>query len=692
MVNLRSTFSRLILACVVALSLVFLPLAGVLAEEAPVCVTPPASTSFHYPNGASSGTFTYNCDSGLFENAHYTYNPTTGDRVAKDPVVYTCDPATHTYNYTTWSYNAPSNSYAPRTENVTQPPAGATVVDCPPLPASDPSPANTNTTDAPDGSTATGKAAAISPSSPSGGTTLNNSLNNTANLTNTTGVTLDNTLHSNATSGNVMLLGNTTAGNASTGNADVLAMEMNMLQSSVDFGLDGQPITFLANIDGDVNGDFLLDPSTLSNVQATTTHTDLSNSLTLNNTTDATLNTDLKLNAASGNATVDANTTAGDVTTGNANAVADVVNVINSVITAGHSFMGIVNINGNLNGDILLPPDFIDQLIAANVPTVTITAPGSTNSNTTDITNAATVNNVNTQGITNNIHTAASSGNANVSKNTTAGNVTTGNATTEITAFNLTGSSVIGDNALLVFVNAPGQWVGLIVNAPTGATAAGLGGGLTQNTTVNNTASLNNDTNQQINNDIDVTARSGDATATRNTTVGNVRTGDAKAAVTVNNIANSKLSLKGWFGLLFINVFGTWHGSFGINTSAGDPIPATGGRGAGSGTSTAEAPEVVPAVFHFVPHADNHSGSFTPVTAGSSAGNDTGGITESPVNAVLAASTTPHTTASTAQLTGPHGNFARTAIIIGGFTALTIIGDALYSRRKEARTTAATKA
>lgn len=676
MVNLRSTFSRVIPACVVTLSLVFLPLAA-LAEEPSVCVTPPASTSFHYPSGASSGTFIYNCDSGLFENAHYTYDPTTSTRTAKDPVVYTCDPATRTYNYTTWSYNAPSNSYAPYTENVVQPPAGASIIACPPLPAADPSPAAHPTANADNPTSSLSTNASLN--NPSSGSTLNNSLNNTASLDNTTGVTFDNVLRSNAISGNVMLLGNTTAGDASTGNADVLAMQMNILQSSVNFGLDGEPITFLVNIDGDVNGDFLLDPATLSAVQPTTANTDLSNKLILNNTTDATLNTDLKLNATSGNAMVDANTTAGEVTTGNANAVADVVNIINSVISAGRSFMGIININGNLNGDILLPPNFVDQLIAANVPTVTITAPGSMNSNSTDINDTATVNNVNTQGITNNIHTAAASGNANVSKNTTAGDVNTGAAATSITAFNLTGNTVIGSNALLVFVNTPGQWVGLIVNAPAGATAAGLGGGLTQNATVNNTAKLNNDTNQQINNNIDVSARSGDATATRNTTVGNVRTGDAKTAVSVGNIANSNLSLKGWFGLLFINVWGTWHGSFGINTSAGDPIPAVAGRGGGSDTAQAQ---VVPAVFNFVPNTDDsHSGSFTPFTAAASTTPVNNG-TGSPVNAVLAANTTPGSAADAAQLSGPHGNFARTAAIIGGFTVLTIIGDALYSRRR----------
>jgi hypothetical protein len=35
------------------------------------------------------------------------------------------------------------------------------------------------------------------------------------------------------------------------------------------------------------------------------------------------------------------------------------------------------------------------------------------------------------------------------------------------------------------------------------------------------------------------------------------------------NLSGSQLSLADWFGVLFINVLGTWHGSFGIDTPAG---------------------------------------------------------------------------------------------------------------------------
>src|SRR6185503_15712078 len=77
---------------------------------------------------------------------------------------------------------------------------------------------------------------------------------------------------------------------------------------------------------------------------------------------------------------------------------------------------------------------------------------------------------------------------------------------------------------------------------------------------------------------------SGDATASKNTEVGNVSTGDAKAASSVANIFNSVLNVKHWFGVLGINVFGDWLGDVNDNTAAGNSVPD------GQGNSSAPVP------------------------------------------------------------------------------------------------------
>jgi hypothetical protein len=92
---------------------------------------------------------------------------------------------------------------------------------------------------------------------------------------------------------------------------------------------------------------------------------------------------------------------------------------------------------------------------------------------------------------------------------------------------------------------------------------------------VNNTEALENNTNQAITNTVRVGAESGDALVAENTSAGNARSGDATASVNIMNMINNSISLDGWFGILFINVFGTWQGSFGIDTIAGNPVPVS---------------------------------------------------------------------------------------------------------------------
>src|SRR5690606_32678556 len=98
-----------------------------------------------------------------------------------------------------------------------------------------------------------------------------------------------------------------------------------------------------------------------------------------------------------------------------------------------------------------------------------------------------------------------------------------------------------------------------------------------------------------------VNAQSGDASVTGNTAAGDAQSGDATASVNIANISNSTFSLSDWLGVLFINVFGTWNGSFGVDTAAGEHAPqnksskVSNKSGAGS-----KAPS--PKVFRFAPN------------------------------------------------------------------------------------------
>lgn len=555
------------------------PAPFVFAEAASDCVAPSASTpGVHVPTGSDAAMYHYDCDQQLWISAHYSYNPQTNSTLPLDGTVYTYNATTAQWDYDIWVYVASKGDYALRTFSVSTPPLGATTIGGP---VATP-PAETAASGE---STATATAQGTN-----GALAIADTTNGAA-----TAIAVTNSIGSIATTGNAGVVANTQGGNATTGNALAMATLVNMLQSSGNvFGSAGNAVVFNTTISGDVTGDILLDPSLIGSIQPSSTSpyssTDGS-SLTQSNT-NMSITNDLDLGASSGNALVEANTAAGTATSGSATAIANVLNFLNSTIVSGRSFLGVINIDGNLNGDILLPPSFIDELLASNVPALSVAVPLSTN---------GSLNTSVSQSINNAVTATADSGNALVDKNTTAGHATSGNGTTNITTFNLTGNTILGKNALLVFVNVLGTWYGLIFNAPSGATAASLGGDISLASTSVTSQNIGQyDTSQTINNNIVAIAKSGDATVTKNTTAGDARTGDTKVGVNILNIAQSALSLSDWFGILLINVLGSWTGSFGIDTIAGTIAGPPSTDTATSGNTTNNTVDQPTTLFRFI--------------------------------------------------------------------------------------------
>ncbi len=368
-----------------------------------------------------------------------------------------------------------------------------------------------------------------------------------------TSVTVNNSISSDATSGDATVSHNTTAGNATSGNAEAMVTLINTVNSTLSGTANGQVASFTHDILGDVKGDIILHPMLLKAMleaevkESDSTMIDVNNNLAINN--------NVNVHAGSGNATVANNTTAGNATTGSARAMANVVNILNSMIAAQNSFIGTINIYGNLEGDILIAPDFIPQMLANN------------GGDASDI----QVSVKDTQTIVNDISTIAESGAASVFGNTDAGDATSGDARSNVVIFNLTGHEVIAKNSLLVFVNVLGKWVGVIVDAPEGASAAMIGNEVEEH---NYTPDMIVDAelNHGIVNTVAVSAHTGDAVVSNNTTAGNATSGNATAIANIANVSGSQLGLAGWFGVLFINVYQDWYGSFGVNTFYGDTI------------------------------------------------------------------------------------------------------------------------
>jgi hypothetical protein len=434
--------------------------------------------------------------------------------------------------------------------------------------------------------------------------TVNNSGAGYVDLTNM--VNVINNLKSGADSGNVTAGSNTQVGNSTTGAASVVANLINLLASAWAWS-NGNLSFFMQNILGNQNGDLTLAPTesrnggggTLGGAAAVDSTGPNSNNVSGLNNTD-TLDVKAKnqgnivnnvdLAAASGNANATGNTSAGNVASGQASAEVNIINMINSLINSGSSFFGILNIMGNLNGDVLFPNGFLNGLVpTAAAPAGTsaqVNGTGPDSNNQAEATSAGKANITNSafNGVSNKIQTTAASGAASADSNSQTGPLSSGAAKTTQGLFNLANSSVLGDNAVLVIVNVLGHWIGTIMNLPGGgSTESAL---LTGNATVgakgtgpdsNNQAAVTGDSASNIDqssvgtitNNVNVNAKSGDASARRNTSVGSVSTGNSSAASSVANIFNSVLNLKHWFGVLVINVFGDWTGDVNHNSAAG---------------------------------------------------------------------------------------------------------------------------
>jgi hypothetical protein len=544
---------------------------------------PAANPGPAQPQGPDANTYTYDSNTGLWSNQYYTWNPATGQTTPSAPQTYSYNPATGHWDTTDWIYNPASGAYIPNVVSVDQPPAGALTLGGPT-----------------DVSTA-------GPNSPIGG-----GGSSTGVFDNFYNAAISNSIVARALSGNANVSINTTGGSAASGNAMDLANIINLLQSTTN--LQGNLATFNMNIAGNVQGDITIDPSQLGNTTPVGSN-NLPNNLTINNQANGQINNNIDLAAASGNATVDSNTTAGNATTGNADAIANIMNVINSIISSGQSFVGNINIFGNLDGDILMPQDTLNNLLASGGSTsgnsASTAGPNSPIDATANNTLTATLTDNNA--INNTLDLTAHSGGANVTNNTTAGNAITGNAGTNLTVLNLTGKQIIGNDALLVFVNVLGKWVGMIVNAPAGASSAALcncssasteGPNSPINANAGTNTNLNSTNNSNINNNVRLASNSGDATVSNNTTAGNATSGNATASLNLLNISTSSLNLSHWLGILFINVFGSWNGSFGIDTAAGNPAVA---QTSGGGQSSTGPTVTAVKVFGFTPHNGSHT-------------------------------------------------------------------------------------
>ena len=489
----------------------------------------------------------------------------------------------------------------------------------------------------------------------------------TTDQTNTAGA--DNSLELSSNSGENSASRNVGETSIDTGDADTSGTIVNALNTNVD----GVAVAEFNVLDDQV-GDLILDYEAFCIAGCSAWTIDVTNAdsgadsentgtvdLTLNDettqTNDAILNNELILSANTGDNITNDNT-GGDsaITTGDANVSGNVINFVNNNL-AGNVIYGVVNIFGDLVGDIILPESLLAQLgYYGSGVDVNIDNSGngteSTNTGTVDLTQTDNFTQINDATILNNLTLDGTTGGNSTSDNTGGNNsITTGDVDIDATVVNIANTNVIGGTWWIVLINEAGNWFGKILGAPSGQdyfgsegtqfavgvdgtvniTNEGNGSGSTNTGTV--TADITNTTTQtntaEITNNIDLSANTGGNSASRNTGgKSEIETGDANIMLNVLNFVNNNFA-GGNVVFTVVNVFGTWLGDFvgpgyekknnsiAASSNVSNPSSPSGGTTSNTSASPAGGSEVESGVYNADTSGSNSSTSQGAATSNS---------------------------------------------------------------------------
>ena len=426
---------------------------------------------------------------------------------------------------------------------------------------------------------------------------------NSDNTTQDNSATVVNDLDQSSTTGSNEASDNVGNSSIDTGDANVSGTIVN----AVNTNIDGVAVAEF-NIVDDHMGDIILDFGNSNcivgcgspgdtTVENTENGSDSSNTGEVTTTSedntfqtnDATVENNMTLLADSGDNDASANT-GGDSTieTGDASVAANILNAVNSNI-AGNVIVGVVNIFGDLIGDIILPDNPFancSTCTAANI-TAANTGNGSDSTNEANVTEEASDNTFqyNDATIENNVIVDATTGDNSASRNTGGSStIETGDIDVDVQILNIANSNISGADWWLVIVNEAGQWIGRILGAPDGQNFAGgagtefvvdpVTGEITAMNTGNGSDSTNNanvtnenySTTEQTNtanivNNLDLTANTGGNSTNDNTGGDNsIKTGDAHVIANIINFVNNNIAGNGRLFVTVVNVFGSWIG------------------------------------------------------------------------------------------------------------------------------------
>ena len=191
------------------------------------------------------------------------------------------------------------------------------------------------------------------------------------------------------------------------------------------------------------------------------------------NGNDAKLTNDINLGADTGSNSASLNTGNGIIQTGNASALGNIINMVNSNINVSKWLFAVLNIFGELAGNIILPQEdgsSSGESVSGGGTMVgnENTGPMSTNYASATTNNTAEFSNVNNADIVSTLNVDANTGNNEANYNTGGDStIKTGDVNVAASIFNFVNTNIIGRTLMLGFINVFGSWTGNFITPGT---------------------------------------------------------------------------------------------------------------------------------------------------------------------------------------------------------------------------------
>ena len=287
--------------------------------------------------------------------------------------------------------------------------------------------------------------------------------------------------------------------------------------------------------------------------------------ISINNTNTGEIANDVIINANTG-ANLITNTGAESIIeTGDINIASDVLNIANLNITGNDWFFAVVNIFGELEGDVILPPpDMAGQADSEAAEDLNLAeAIEEIGEHTAEV----IITNTNNVNVMNNLSIEANSGENSISSGTSA-LIDTGNVNARAMAFNLINYNIFGDSWKFARVNIFGSWQGFINGLPDDYSYFEDEFGITVYSDILDDPELNeqfallmadNDNYASSTNNVAIIANTGQNTILHGGDA-NISTGNINIYNSLLNFINSNFIGNNW-EFSMINVFGDWQGN-----------------------------------------------------------------------------------------------------------------------------------